>query len=173
VLPIVLVILFIAVGVVLTQMRHSTVDERVAANTREAALLDSAANTVLRWCEAAVIASQYTAPTDANYVLPRMMIAPVAPAAAAWTDENNWTSNGFSITNAPLPGITNHACLIENATDELRGPVSSSGLTDGADGAARNPRWRKFRVTARVTLPAPDLGGARRHEVQSEIRLFL
>jgi Tfp pilus assembly protein PilX len=55
VLPIVLVILVVLTGLVVTQIRRSTVDERLAANAREYSLMDNAAQTVLRWCELRIV----------------------------------------------------------------------------------------------------------------------
>ena len=54
VLPVVLVVLTVLTGLVVTQIRRNAVDERLAANTRESIQLDSAVQTILRWCEAAV-----------------------------------------------------------------------------------------------------------------------
>ncbi len=51
VLPVVLVVLTILTGLVVTQVRRSATDERLAANTRESVMMDSAVQTALRWCE--------------------------------------------------------------------------------------------------------------------------
>ena len=62
VLPVVLVVLTVLTGLVVTQIRRSAVDERLAANTRESVQLDNSVQTVLRWCEARItLAPQTTA----------------------------------------------------------------------------------------------------------------
>jgi Tfp pilus assembly protein PilX len=50
VLPVVLVVLTVLTGLVVTQIRRAALDERLAGNTRESVQLDSAVQTVLRWC---------------------------------------------------------------------------------------------------------------------------
>jgi hypothetical protein len=64
------------------------------------------------------------------------------------------------------------ACVIEDATCELQPPISPTGMdTAGCNGI--DSRWRKFRITARVRVTAPDLpNGVREMMAQSELRLF-
>jgi len=76
-----------------------------------------------------------------------------------------------------LPGLNaNPSCVIEDATCELAPPISPTGQI-GASTCAGNgdldPRWRKFRLTARVGTDAPDMGGTRLMFSQSEVRLFI
>jgi hypothetical protein len=63
--------------------------------------------------------------------------------------------------------------VIEDATCELVPPISETGQNhSGCRGI--DSRWRKFRITARVTVPAPDLvAGNRVMFSQSELRLWL
>ena len=86
VLPIVLVILTVLTGLVVTQIRRSTVDERLAANTRETVLLDSAVQTALRWCEARIIAAPKDTVTIAvNIDAPG--VPPWTPTSATWNND--------------------------------------------------------------------------------------
>ncbi len=171
VLPVVPVVLTVLTGLVVTQIRRNTVDERLAANTRETIQLDSAVQTVLRWCEAVVT----TRPQNVRTVA---LEPPNQPPA--W-DRNhaNWnpglTSFEFtgSATQLGLPNTnTLPSCVIEEATCELLPPISPTGQIATACGGI-DPRWRKFRITARVSMPAPDMGGTRRMFAQSEVRLFI
>lgn len=176
VLPVVLVVLTVLTGLVVTQIRRGAVDERLAANTRESVQLDNSVQTVLRWCEARItLAPQRTA----------MVMAPSTPVYPAWGAASaNWTTTAnnldFSGGAGLLPGLNaDPACVIENATCELAGPVSPTGQVlqsnpDCPGGGEIDPRWRKFRVTARVATPAPDMiGGNRFTFAQSELRLFI
>lgn len=171
VLPVVLVVLTVLTGLVVTQIRRNAVDERLAANTRESIQLDSAVQTILRWCEAAVT----VAPQNVRTV-------PLEPAnqPPAWDRTSaNWnpgpTSFEFTGTTAQLglPNVNiNPSCVIEAATCELLPPISPTGQTLTGCGGI-DPRWRKFRITARVSTPAPDMGGTRTVFAQSEVRLFI
>ena len=51
VLPVVLVILVILTALVVTQVRRTTVDQRMASNAQESIALEAAAKAVLGWCE--------------------------------------------------------------------------------------------------------------------------
>lgn len=178
VLPIVLVILVILTALVVTQVRRTTVDQRLAANAQESLALDAAAKAVLGWCEAEVFAANMVA----GRAMPRMMTAPVAPAPAVWRILANW--NAWSYTPATdmgalelLQNITQGLCLIEEATGELDGPVGSQ--TDGG-APSTDCRWRKYRTTAQVRMLAPDLpaqppfipAGERGYFVQGEMRVY-
>ena len=164
VLPVVLVVLTLLTGLVVTQVRRSAIDERLAANATETVMLDSAAQTVLRWCEARVV----NAPLDTVVVAP-------GTTTPAWRDAVNWTTttNSLDFSGASLlPGVdANPTCVIEDATCELAPPISPTGqVTTGCNGI--DPRWRKFRITARVSVPALDMGGNRFMFAQSELRVF-
>jgi len=176
VLPVVLVVLTILTGLVVTQIRRGAVDERLAANTRESVQLDSSVQTVLRWCEARItLAPQRTATVTPG----------TAATAPAWARTSaNWnpgpTSLDFQGGVGLLPGLSaDPVCVIENATCELTPPISPTGQTLQSNalcpgGGELDPRWRKFRVTARVATPAPDMiGGERFTFAQSELRLFI
>lgn len=173
VLPIVLVILTVLTGLVVTQIRRSTIDERLAANTRETVVLDSAVQTALRWCEARIVA----APND-TVTIPVNIDAPGVPP---WTPTNaTWNNDAltlnFVLSNL-LPGSpTDPVCVIEDATCELLPPISPTGQNGGGCNGI-DDRWRKFRITARVQTDAADLVGSlnatRSMYAQSEIRLYI
>jgi hypothetical protein len=176
VLPVVLVVLTILTGLVVTQIRRTAVDERLAANTRESVQLDSSVQTVLRWCEARItLAPQRTAVVTPGTAL----------TAPAWARTSaNWTTTAnnldFSGGANLLPGLNaDPSCVIENATCELVPPISPTGQVATSNPACvgageLDPRWRKFRITARVATPAPDMiGGNRFTFAQSELRLFI
>ena len=155
-LPIALILLFVLTGLVVTQVRRGLVDERLAANTRESVSLDSAAQLVLRWCEAWAIASTGD-PTLSRpiRVAAQPLVAGGLQAAAlpAWRLPQNWsdaTTNQF--TGAALPGIAFGRCLIEDATDELNGAISTLNQVGSS---ARDQRFVKLRLTAQVRTPAP------------------
>lgn len=165
VLPVVLIVLTVLTGLVVTQVRRSAIDERLAANATETVLLDSAAQTVLRWCEARIVSRPF-----------ETALAPGSTTTPAWRVATNWsvTTNNLDFTGANLPGINGPApaCVIEDATCELSPPISPTGqITTGCNGI--DPRWRKYRITARVGLRADDmLGGNRFMFAQSELRVF-
>lgn len=173
VLPIVLVILTVLTGLVVTQIRRSTIDERLAANTRETVVLDSAVQTALRWCEAQIV----SAPND-TVTIPVNIDAPGVPP---WTPTNaTWNNDAltlnFVLSNL-LPGSpTDPVCIIEDATCELLPPISPTGQNGGGCNGI-DDRWRKFRITARMQTDAADLMGAlnarRSMFAQSEIRLYI
>lgn len=170
VLPVVLVILVIITALVVTQVRRTTVDQRMAANAQESIALEAAAKAVLGWCEVEVQRSNRG--IVGVVTAPRSMVAPPAAATAAWRTAANWANSSYTpATGAPLLGTISLAqCLIEEATDELEGGISNDN--DRGTGG-RDCRWRKYRTTAQVQLPAPDLpGGIRAYFVQGEMRLY-
>ncbi len=172
VLPVVLVVLTVLTGLVVTQIRRNAIDERLAANTRETVQLDNAVQTVLRWCEARIVME----PQRTITVTPGTAATPPAwdRLSANWNDAS---SLDFENADVVLPGLNaDPSCVIEDATCELAPPISPTGQT-GASTCAGNgdldPRWRKFRLTARAGTAAPDMGGTRLMFSQSEVRLFI
>lgn len=165
VLPFLLVVLTLLTGLVVAQMRRAAADERLAGNVRETVLLDNAVQTTLRWCESHVI--------DRPGATPRVAGTADAPA---WRIAANWgaaTSLRFTGT-ALAPGLTDDpACIVEDATCDLQPPVSPTGASsEGCNGI--DARWRKWRLTARVRVAAPDLpGGVAEALAQSELRVFV
>jgi hypothetical protein len=164
VLPVVLVVLTVLTGMVIAQMKRTATDERAAANARETVMLDSAVQTTLRWCEWHVIERpRNTVNVAGTTALPAWRIA------ANWSDATSLNFQGVELA----PGMSGDpACVVEDATCELQPPISPTGMdTGGCNGI--DSRWRKFRLTARVRIAAPDLpDGFREMMAQSELRLF-
>jgi hypothetical protein len=164
ILPVVLVLLTVLTGLVVAQLTRTGVDERLAANLRESVALDNAAQTTLRWCEWHVIAQPgRTALAAGSATTPAWRIA------ANWNDE---TSVRF-LDSGLVPDLRGEPrCIVEDATCELQPPISPTGM-DAAGCNGIDSRWRKFRITARVRVGAPDLSaGFRETLAQSELRLF-
>jgi hypothetical protein len=165
VLPVVLVLLTVLTGLVLAQLTRTGVDERLAANLRESVALDNAAQTTLRWCEWHVIAQP-----GRTALVAGTATTPAWRVAANWNDD---TSIRFVDTGL-VPDLRDEPrCVVEDATCELQPPISPTGM-DAAGCNGIDSRWRKFRVTARVRVHAPDLSaGVRESLAQSELRLFV
>jgi hypothetical protein len=167
VLPVVLVILTVLTGLVVTQVRRGTIDERLAANTRESVMMEDAAQTTLRYCEWQVVRR------------PLNTAIAVGGGAPAWAQSINWTNTANSLDFTGLSmfngaDAADPACVIEDATCELQPEIGRTGPVPGAGCNGINARWRKFRITSRVRLNAPDLpNGWRELMSQSEIRLLI
>lgn len=156
-MPVVLVLLLVVTMIVVAQLRRGLVDERFAAALRTQSVSDSAAQTVLRWCELRIT----RAPDNTIQIA-----APPASANAAWKVDGNWAATRtLRFTGITLPGITDSACLIERADAELLGSVSDTGMAADPTGMSR---WAKFRLTARVQREAGGFDHA-----QSEFRLYM
>ena len=165
VLPVVLVVLTALTGLVIAQMKRTATDERLAANVRETVMLDNAVQTTLRWCEWHVIERPRNTVNVAGTA-----VTPAWRIAANWSDATSLNFPGTAL----VPGMSGDpACVIEDATCELQPPISPTGMdTSGCNGI--DSRWRKFRITARVRVAAPDLpNGVREMMAQSELRLFV
>jgi hypothetical protein len=155
-------------ALVVSQVRRGTIDERLAANTRESVMMDDAAQTALRFCEWRVVSR------------PRnTAVATGVGGIAAWNVPNNWTitTSNFDFTGINLMGAASAAdpaCVIEDATCELQGEVGRPGVVPGAGCNGIHHRWRKFRITSRVRVNAPELpAGWREVMSQSEVRLVI
>lgn len=165
VLPVVLVVLTILTGLVVTQVRRSTTDERLAANTRESVMMDNAVQTALRWCEWRVVGAPFNTANAAG-----------DGTNPAWQITTNWTdpvrSLNFTTTGLMPNMASDPSCVIEDVTCDLQPPISPTGAgTSGCNGI--DSRWRKYRITARVQVNAPDLrGGLREMFTQSELRVY-
>lgn len=167
VLPIVLVVLVLLTALVVTQVRRTTIDQRMAANAQESVALDGAAKAVLGWCEVDLQRANRGIGT-----MPQSILAPASTAVAAWRVPANWgvASAYTPSTGAQLLATATFAtCLIEDASEELEGDISNNSGSAGV----RDCRWRKYRTTAQVQAPAPDLpGGVRAYFAQGEMRLY-
>ena len=149
VLPVVLVVLTVLTGLVVTQIRRSAVDERLAANARESVQLDRSVQTVLRWCEARIT----RAPLRTATVTPATVASPrhgrkVPPTGR--TRQKVWIPSAQR-----LPGLNaDPSCVIEDATCELAPPISPTGQTGNSTCPGNgdlDARWQKFRITATVS----------------------
>ncbi len=157
VMPVVLLLLVVVTLIVVTQLRRGLLDERFAAALRTNSVSDSAAQTVLRWCELRVAQAPETT---------IQIEAPQSTATAAWRVNSNWDpARTLRFTGVTLPGVSDSACLIERADGELMGSLSDTGLAIDPIGKAR---WLKFRITSRVQREAGGFDYA-----QSEFRLYL
>lgn len=180
VLPVVLVLLVVLTSLVLMQIRRGTLDQQLSINSRGYTLTETAAQSVLRWCEARAIAvTRNTALTKVPTV-----DAPIASDAAAWTVVSNWTTEApyyVSVANVAFPGVatdttsdgsTGANCLFEDASQELEPPATqvttspeSAGIGLGAvlgtatgTNPSANPQpcntsythFCKYRVTVRI-----------------------
>ena len=139
VLPVVLVVLTVLTGLVVTQIRRSAVDERLAANTRESVQLDNSVQTVLRWCEARItLAPQTDGHGDAGTRRHSRRHGRELPP----TGRSRPISLDFVGGAALLPGLNaDPSCVIEDATCELAPPISPTGQV----GAQRLPGQRRAR----------------------------
>lgn len=161
VLPMVLILLALITMLVAAQLRRGLQDERMAGSLRAQTVVDSALQTVLRWCEWRLVAAPFSTAS---------VVAPVrgSGVTAAWRVAANWdpaAGRTFQFSGVDLPGVTGHACLIERADAELVPAISDTGAAiDPGD----RGRWMKFRVTARV---GRERGGF--DQAQSELRLYL
>ena len=123
VLPVVLVILTVLTGLVITQVKRGTTDERLAANARETVMLDNAVQTTLRWCEWRVIDRPFNTINVAGTAA-----TPAWKLAANWNDANSLNFTGTAL----LPGINGDpTCVVEDATCELQPPISPTGMNSG------------------------------------------
>ncbi|MCE2985612.1 MAG: hypothetical protein LW849_07735 [Burkholderiales bacterium] len=151
VLPIVLIMMVILTSLVITQVRRSTIDQQLAVNSRGYSLAESALQSVLRKCERDLL-RQGDAPE---------------PAAGnpAWRDAAQWANNMLNLDSdvkVDYPGIQqNYGCLLEDASAELQPPMTNEDFSP----EQQDRGWRKYRVTARVTL----VSGQQLH-LQSELR---
>jgi hypothetical protein len=164
VLPVVLVILTVLTGLVVTQVRRGTTDERLAANARESVMLDGAVHTYLRMCEEAVMRTPFNIVNVAgNATTPAWRIA------GNWADGSSLNVTGMTL----IAGINGDpTCIVEDATGELQPIASRTGMDEGG-GLTVDPRWKKYRITARIQIVAPELpGGFREMMTQSELRLY-
>ena len=160
VLPVVLILMFAMTALVVTQIRRGTTDQQLAVNSRQYTQAETAANTVLRWCEAWALAGKQDKTID--------LITPAGTnTEAAWRTPANWNATTAVVGNGTLnsfPNVSNYRCLYENATAELVPPRTQRDyvLEPG------DLLIRKYRITARVIL---DSGQSL--YIQSELRFSI
>ena len=162
ILPIVLVVMMIVTTLVITQVKRGTVDERLAGNWSRVISGQTAAESVLRWCEAVVL-NQESRLWD--NVLPSQQFQ----ATPAW--QNNINPNLIKTVpaNDLPPGATAATCIIEDATTELGGD-QYQGSNDLGTAGIRDRYLRKFRFTTAVTFAEATAFGNVVYRSQSEVR---
>jgi Tfp pilus assembly protein PilX len=164
---IVVLMLLVSLSLIVTaQIRHATGGQMITSNSSQYALAETAAQTVLRYCEAQFMVS------------PTMTVTTPGVRGtnkAAWRDPDKWlASQTKPVIDVTFPGVADFSCLIEDATSELIpsslsndvNPETVNVVTLCAGAAGVSPTMCKYRVTARVTL-APN---NQQMNLQSEIR---
>lgn len=164
VLATVMVLLFIMSILVVTQIQRSILDARLTINSRNYTSAVTAAQSVLRWCEAWALTGgeSQTGGLAAVFVpQPRDSEPNQRPAwqQVDWDDEDN----SIIRTGAPgvpdFPGIQNYGCLYEDATAELFPSRTTQDVSletgKGGQGGAL-PLIRKYRITVRVRTEAGE-----------------
>jgi len=166
VLIVVLMLVVSLTLIVIAQIRRSTGGQMITSNSSQYALAESAAQTVLRYCE-----SQFMVSPTMTVTTPGVR----GTDQAAWRDPAKWlASQTKPITGVTFPGVASFSCLIEDATSELIpsslsndvNPESATAASMCAGAAGISPTMCKYRVTARVTLAANQ----QQMSLQSEIR---
>ena len=139
VLPVVLVVLTVLTGLVVTQIRRSAVDERLAANTRESVQLDHSVQTVLRWCEARIT----LAPQRTATVTPSTVAQPPAwaRASANWTD----TTKSLDFVGGAAAAGTERRSVVRDRRRHLR--ARAAHFPDRPNRQQHVPRHRRSRCT--------------------------
>ncbi|CAN5417718.1 hypothetical protein BH09PSE6_BH09PSE6_19060 [soil metagenome] len=198
VLPIVLVLLVVLTSLVLSQIRRGTVDQALSTNSRQYTLVESTAQSVLRWCESRALKGAASGLPD-DWV--RLVTNPgIAGDPGAWRDPNNWTNFGNTMTPEVLAlfqnvndssgqAVASAQCLFEDASKTLRPPVnrgsrSLEGVSTGTGGGTGQlcpntpiPNRCKLRITVRVqpSYVATDCNTVPRGclYLQSEIRFSI
>jgi Tfp pilus assembly protein PilX len=170
VLPIVLVVMMVVTTLVLTQVRRGTVDERLAGNWSRAITGQTAAESMVRYCEARLFANNNeearkwkqfaNRPISENFV-----------GTPAWA--SNLNANQIITIQADLlpAGATAATCVVEDATSELQGGIYQENNTPGA--GVSDPYLWKYRITATVIFADATLFGNVTYMAQSEVRFLI
>jgi hypothetical protein len=173
VLAVVLVLLVTLTVVVTAQVQRATVGQALTTNSSDYLLAETAAQSVLRYCEAAVMQS-IGQPDSVRTTTPGTRGVDVA----AWRDAGKWAASSVTLNAGAVafPGVAGFACLFEDATGDLVPSQLQNDLNAESGGAALlcavqpslSPRLCKYRVTARVTLER-----GRQLHLQSELRFAI
>ncbi len=173
VLVVVLVLLMTLTALVSVQVRRATDGQAMTTNSADYMMGETAAQSVLRYCEAAVMQSaglpnsvRATTPGDRGADQP------------AWRDAGKWAASSvsFAVGATAFPGVADYSCLFEDATADLVPSLLGNDINNESQPAVAicnvqagmSPRLCKYRITARVTL---DRG--RRIHLQSEMRFAI
>ncbi|HYF58626.1 MAG TPA: hypothetical protein VEA81_06685 [Burkholderiaceae bacterium] len=173
VLAVVLVLIVSLTLVVVTQVRRATASQAIAANSSRYIQAETAAQSVLRHCEAWVMAS-VGQPVSPRVTTPGLR----GTDSAAWRTALKWTDSGTSFDPSPVafPGVREYGCLFEDATGDLVPSTMANDISPESGtfvpvcevSAGMSPRLCKYRITARVVLD----GGQMLH-LQSEMRFAI
>lgn len=172
-----LVIVLLLVGamslLVMAQIDRNLGTHVLSVNSSRYLQAETAAQTALRFCEAAMMTSVGEA-DSVRVTTPGTR----GVDTAAWRDAAKWQAAGvtFGANAVNLPGVTRYECLFEDASadlvpSQLANDVSAeAGAAGGmcAIAPGNSPRLCKYRVTTRVTMD----GGAQ-FLLQSEIRFAI
>jgi Tfp pilus assembly protein PilX len=173
VLAVAMVLLMSLTLIVAAQVRRAGSGQMISANSSDYVLAEAAAQSVLRFCEAAVMQSIGTA-ESVRVTTPGVR----GVDTAAWRTPAKWTASAvdFGPSAVAFPGVQAYQCLFEDATADLvpsmlandvnRESAAANTVCEVVPGA--NPRLCKYRVTARVVL---DRG--RWLHLQSELRFAI
>lgn len=173
VLAVVLVLVASLTLVVVTQVRRATASQSIATNSSRYVQAETAAQSVLRHCEAWVMAS-VGQPVSPRVTTPGLR----GTDPAAWRSPAKWAADSTSFNPAPVafPGVQDYACLFEDATADLVPSTLANDISPEAGAFAQvcevlpgmSPRLCKYRITARIALQ----GGQMLH-LQSELRFAI
>lgn len=170
-----MLILLVALTVlVTTQAQRALVGQTLTANSSEYLLAETAAQSVLRYCEAAVLVS-VGQPDSTRVTTPGVR----GTDPAAWRSAEKWTASQitFDATGSTVfPRVRGYSCLVEDATADLVpsrfandiNPEAVAGVSLCNVQPGMNPRMCKYRINARV-----ELDGGRVVNLQSEIRFAI
>lgn len=173
VLAVAMVLLISLTLIVAAQVRRAGSGQMISANSSDYVLAEAAAQSVLRFCEAAVMQSIGTI-ESVRVTTPGVR----GVDTAAWRTPAKWTASAvdFGPSAVAFPGVQAYQCLFEDATADLvpsmlandvnRESAAANTVCEVVPGV--NPRLCKYRVTARVVL---DRG--RWLHLQSELRFAI
>lgn len=167
VLPIVLVVMMVVTMLIVTQVRRGTVDERLASNWNRMISQQTAAESLLRYCEARILRSDEVRLWQ-NVVRSESYTDLTGPA---W--RNVAAGDVLPLAANILPmGATGGFCVVENATEELGGNTFQESTNAGSDGI-RDPYLWKYRFTLVVVFPDASAFGSVTQRTQSEVRFVV
>lgn len=156
-----------------TQVQRGTSVQALATNSSRYLQAETAAQTALRYCEAAMLSS-VGASTSVRVTTPGVR----GQDGPAWRDAGKWTAAAvdFGTTGIALPGVRRYECLYEDASGELVPSVLAHDVNPEAASASPScqiapgisPRMCKYRVNARVTMEDGAL-----FTLQSEVRFAI
>jgi Tfp pilus assembly protein PilX len=168
-----LVLLVALTVLVTTQVQRASVGQTLTANSSDYVLAETAAQSVLRYCEAAVMASAGQA-NSVRVTTPGTR----GTDSAAWRTAAKWAASEVTFANGAtaFPGVQAYSCLFEDATADLVPSMFANDINVESQPAVAtcdvqpgmNPRLCKYRINARVVL---DRG--RVVNLQSEIRFAI